>query len=164
LLTDFTIFPSGFTNSHILDEEHSTIRGVNLISQIKEELDEEYERFADHSIWSRTEIMVEGDTRYFIAWLHSTEGIDEMVSIMGRLCVTLKCLFQAASDFQKIGQEKMGKLEAWLEAKISIGTRSSEGRGCFTLRLDPGGMQGETVTTSIISPEGDEVGACVFEI
>jgi hypothetical protein len=147
-----------------LDEGYSIIRGVNLASRIKEDLEEEYERFADPSIWDRTEIMVEGDARYFIAWLHATEGIDEMVSIMGRLCGNLRCFFQVASDFQKMGQEKMGKLEAWLEAKICIGTKSSEGRGCFTLRLDPGSMQGETVTTSIISPEGDEVGACVFEI
>lgn len=147
-----------------MDEECSIIRGVNLTSRIKVDLEEEYERFADLSIWDKTEIMVEGDTRYFIAWLHATEGIEEMISIMGRLCGNLKCFFQAASDIQEMGQGKMGKLEAWLEARICIGTRSSEGRGCFTLRLDPGSMQGETVTTSIISPEGDEVGACVFEI
>jgi hypothetical protein len=147
-----------------LDEENGIIRGVNLTSRIKEGLEEEYERFADPSIWDRTEIMVEGDIRYFIAWLHATEGIDDMISIMSKLCRNLKCFFQAASDIQRMGQGKMGKLEAWLEAKICIGTRSSRGRGCFTLRLDPGSIQGETVTTSIISPEGDEVGACVFEI
>ena len=135
-----------------------------MSSRMKEELEEEYERFDDSSIWDRTVIRIEGDTRYFIAWLHATEGIDELVKIMARLCGSLKCFFQAASDFQKMGQGSMGKVEAWLEAKICIGTRSSEGPGCYTLRLDPGSIERETVTTTIISPNGDEVGACIFEI
>jgi len=129
----------------------------------KDELMEEYERFSDPSVWDRTEILSENETRYFITWLHSTEGVDEMVSIMRKMCSNLRCFFQAAQEVQSMGEGKMGKLEAWLEARICIGSKGVSS-GCFTLRLDPGSMEGDTVTTSILSPEGDEIGACVFEI
>ena len=130
----------------------------------KDELVEEYDRYSDTSIWDRTEIFIDGDTRYFIVWLRSTKGMKEMISIMRKLCSNLRCFFHAASEIQSLGEGKMGKLEAWLEARICIGISTEGGRGCFTICLDPGGMQGETVSTRIISPEGDEVGACVFGI
>jgi len=131
----------------------------------KDDLEEEYERFVDSSVWDRTEILEENGTRYFIAWLRSTEGVDEMVSILRRLCSNLKYFFQAASDIQRMGEGRVGKLEAWLEARICIGSRGRKGSpGCFTLRLDPGSRERETITTTILSPGGDEIGACVIEL
>lgn len=155
---------SAITNFNISKKGRIIVRGVNLMSQVKDELEEEYERFADHSVWDRTEVLTEDDTRYFIAWLRSTQGVEEVIPILKRLCSNLKCFFRAASDIQTEGVGKMGKLEAWLEAKICIGTGGRGRTGCFAIRLDPGSMQGDLVSASIISPEGHEVGACVFEI
>lgn len=152
------------TNFNISKEGRIIVRDVNLTFQDKDELDEEYERFADPSVWDRTDMLTEDDTRYFIAWLRSTQGVEEVISILKRLCSDLKCFFRAASVIQTMGVGKMGKVEAWLEAKICIGTSGRGKTGCFTIRLDPGSMQGDLVSASIISPEGHEVGACVFEI
>jgi hypothetical protein len=146
-----------------ITEEDDISQGGQTEAGMRDPLLEEYERFSDLTVWDRTEIIVDGDTRYFIAWLHSTDGVEEMITIMRSMCSNLRCFFQAACEVQSLGENKMGKLHAWLEARICIGTGSVPS-GCFTLRLDPGSREENTVTTSIISPEGDEIGVCVFQI
>ncbi|MFP4545467.1 MAG: hypothetical protein ACLFPN_01290 [Methanomassiliicoccales archaeon] len=129
----------------------------------KGDLEQEYEDFSDPT-WKRTGIMEEGDTRFFLAWLQGEEELNRLVEVLRGMCPSLRCLFEASHRIQELGDSKAGHLEAWLETRICVATRGSHGPSCFTLRMDPGSLQGRVVSTPIISPEGYEVGYCVFEL
>jgi|GEM_PF-4933857 len=129
------------------------------------ELEEEYERFSDPAVWRRTPIMKEEGVRFFLAWTGTAEGVESMTETLIRICPVLKNFLSSARKVQEVSDRGIGRVEVWLEAKLCMSTRKhGQSLGCFMLRLDPGSFQQGIVSTSLISPTGEEIGVCVFEV
>ena len=129
------------------------------------ELEEEYMKFSKSEVWIRSNISRSGNIRYFLIWLRDHEGMEDIQEVVASLCSNIKEFFSAALKLSRSAENKLGSLDAWLEAKICMQTKDRLGKyHNFCLRLDPGNLEDNIVSVSILDNHGDEVGTAFFEI